>query len=336
VITLQNAFRSAAIACALHLTPTAVLSAEPIKVVATFSVLGDMVGRIGGDHIELTTLVGPNGDAHVYKPTPAAAKALGMADVVIMNGLKFEAWLERLSAAVDFDGALVAATKGIEPLEFEEHHEADHKDEHHDEHEEAGHKDEHHDEDHEEHADKHHGHDHGEFDPHAWHSLRHAVNYVDNITAALSKADPANASIFYENRASYIAEIKALDAKIEGMMADLSDNARTVVTSHEAFEYFGHRYKLAFKAPQGLSTESEPTATDVAKMIEQIREEGISAVFVESITDNRVLQQIARETGATIGGTLYSDSLSGSDGPASTYLDMMRHNATAIASALGS
>ena len=162
------------------------------------------------------------------------------------------------------------------------------------------------------------------------------MKYVDNITASLAQADPDNATDFYQNRTDYVAEIKALDAEVRGLIATLPEGKRKVVTSHDAFGYFAASFGLTFEAPQGLSTESEPSAADVAEMIVQIREEGISAVFVESITDNRLLEQIARETGATIGGTLYSDALSGPDGPASTYLDMMRHNATTLAQALSS
>ena len=162
------------------------------------------------------------------------------------------------------------------------------------------------------------------------------MTYVDNITAALAKANPENASSFYANRAAYVAELEALDAEIKELVATLPEERRTVVTSHDAFGYFAEAYGLEFEAPQGMSTESEPSAADVAAMITQIREEGISAVFVESITDNRMLEQIASETGAAIGGTLYSDALSGEDGPGSTYLDMMRHNATTLAAALGS
>ena len=160
--------------------------------------------------------------------------------------------------------------------------------------------------------------------------------YVDNITAALAKADPGNAADYYKNRAAYVAEIEALDAELLARMQALPENARTVVTSHDAFGYFAARYGLTFEAPIGLSTESEASAADVAKLIVQIRKEKISAVFVETITDNRLMEQIVRETGAQIGGTLYSDALSGPGGPAPTYLDMMRHNATTLARALSS
>ena len=358
---------SAITAIALLLaTPMAAQSNEPMRVVATFSILGNMVERIGGAHVSVTTLVGPDGDTHVYQPTPAAARAVSEADILIVNGLRFEGWLDRLIDASDFDGVRVVATEGIEPIAFddmhdhgdshedhaeeaghnhEEHADATHEDDHaHEEHAEATHEDDHdddehaeatHEDDHDEHAeagDDHH--DHGAFDPHAWQSLRHAVTYVDNITAALAQANPTSAADFYQNRAAYVAEIEALDAEIRELVAGLPADHRIVVTSHDAFQYFGRDYGLTFLAPQGISTESEASAQDVARLIERIRDEGISAVFVENITDGRLLEQIANETGATIGGTLYPGALSGPDGPAPTYLEMMRHNATTLVQAL--
>ncbi len=350
--------------------PIAAHSDEPIPVVATFSILGDMVERIGGEHVAVVTLVGPDGDAHVYQPTPADARAVSEAEVLIVNGLEFEGWINRLIDASDFNGARAVATAGIEPIAFEDdhddhddehgdHHDDDHAEEddhddqgdehaeedHHDNHGDEQAKDEdheHHDEEHAEgehhddHGNEHAHHDHGAFDPHAWQSLDNAVTYVDNITAALAQSDPDNAATFYQNRASYVAEIEALDAEIHKIIAGLPENRRTVVTSHDAFQYFGHDYQLTFLAPQGLSTESEASAQDVARLIEQMRAEGITAVFVENITDSRLLEQIANETGASIGGTLFPDALSGSDGPAATYLDMMRHNAETLTQALGS
>ena len=370
MITRKLLLSSASAFFALSLAaPAWAQSTEPTRVVATFSILGDMVDRIGGTHISLTTLVGPNGDTHVYQPTPQAAAAVSEADVLIMNGLEFEGWLERLTEAAAFDGTLVVATAGVEPIPFDqhdEHHEGhddhdkhgDHSEgAHHDEHEhaEGDHHDEHkhaegehahedgddhakHDDEahHDDHGDAHAGHDHGAFDPHAWQSLGDAITYVDNITAALAQADPENAAAFYQNRAEYVAEIEALDAEIRSMLGGLPESRRTVVTSHDAFQYFGRDYGLTFLAPQGLSTESEASAQDVARLIEQMREQNISAVFIENIADDRLLKQIASETGAGIGGTLYPGALSDADGPASTYLDMMRHNAATLSQALGS
>ena len=185
----------------------------------------------------------------------------------------------------------------------------------------------------------HHGHGHhhhGTFDPHAWQSVQNAIVYINNITSALSEADPANADTYKQNSEAYIAKLKEVEAEISAAVKALPESSRTVVTSHDAFGYFEKSYGLAFKAPTGISTESEASAADVAKLINQIREEGITAVFVENIADNRLLEQISSETGAQIGGTLYSDALSAPDGPAATYLEMMRYNSQTLSQALGS
>ena len=317
---LKILLKCAATFLALSLYGPAVSQAtEPTRVVATFSILGDMAKRIGGKHLEITTLVGPGGDTHVYKPTPTAARALSEADVLIVNGLDFEGWLDRLIDASDFNGTRSVATKGVAPISFENDQ---------DNHTEGAH--------HDDHGEEHAYHHHGAFDPHAWMDPQNAIIYADNITVALAQADPDNAARFYKNRAAYVAEIQALDADIRKLVAGLADNRRTVVTSHDAFQYFGRTYGLTFIAPQGLSTDSAASAKGVARLIERIRAEGISAVFVENIADPRLLQQIAQETGATIGGTLYPGALSGQDGPAPTYLDMMRHNAKTLVHALGS
>ena len=322
MITRRTLLKStAAVAPLTVLAPGWAASDGPIRVVATFSILGDMVSRIGGEHVAVTTLVGPDGDTHVYRPTPADARAVSEADILVVNGLGFEGWLDRLVETAEFGGVRVVATAGIDPITFEDGHGDDHA---------GGHDDEH-DED-----DEHHAHDHGAFDPHAWQSLRHAVTYVDNVTMALAIASPESASTFYRNRALYVAEIEALDAEIRSLLAEVPDSARTIVTSHDAFQYFGRDYGLTFTAPQGLSTESEASAKDVVRLIELIRSQGIRAVFVENIADPRLLKRIADETGATIGGTLYPGALSGPDGPAPTYLDMMRHNARTLARALSS
>ena len=331
--------------------PASAASGKPLKVVATFSILGDMASRIGGGLVSVTALVGPDGDTHVYRPTPAAARTVSEADILVVNGLGFEGWLDRLVETAGFKGVRAVATAGIDPLpaeggghdDHDEHKSADGHGDKHDMHDEHGKHEKHdgHDDrdkhakrdEHDEHDDDH-GHDHGAFDPHAWQSLRHAAAYIDNITAALAKADPENASAFYRNRAAYAAELKALDAEIRGLLAALPADRRTVVTSHDAFRYFGRDYGLTFVAPQGLSTESEASAKDVVRLIGLIRKGGIRAVFVENISDPRLLKRIADETGAAIGGTLYPGALSGPGGPAPTYIDLMRHNARTIAKAL--
>ena len=246
--------------------PAIAQSGGPIPVVATFSILGDMVKRIGGEHVAVTTLVGPDGDTHVYQPTPADARAVSEAKILVVNGLQFEGWLDRLIDASDFDGIRVVATEGIEPIAFDDEHGSDMHardgEAGHDKHAERDHRESHGHAGQDKHAesDHHEGHHHGAFDPHAWQSLRDAAVYVDNIAAALAKADPGNAGVFHRNREAYSAEIEALDSQIREIVAKLPAASRTVVTSHDAFAYFGRDYGLTFIAPQGLSTESEASA----------------------------------------------------------------------------
>jgi zinc/manganese transport system substrate-binding protein len=334
--------------------PISGFTADRSPVVASFSILGDMASRIGGAHVAVTSLVGPNGDAHMYRPTPTDARAVSESALLITNGLGFEGWLDRLIEASDFKGVQVLATQGIKPIAFEDGHEGDHKDhddhdghgdeEHADDHDDHGdeeHADDHDDHGDEEHADDHddhdahdHDHDHGANDPHAWQSIDNAILYVTNIAAALAQADPGHADFFAANRDAYIAELRSLDAEIHQIIGRIEPENRIVVTSHDAFQYFGRDYGLTFLAPQGLSTESEASAKDIAALIKQIRADGVKAIFVENITDTRLLERIADETGAAIGGILYPGALSDADGPASTYIDMMRHNAKTIAEAL--
>ena len=320
--TRRSLLASSALAFALTLAGP-VLAQEPMKVVATFSILGDMVSKVGGDRVAIVTLVGPDGDAHVYQPSPSDAQAVANADLIVANGLGFEGWMDRLVEASATKAAVVTATAGITPRSME--------DEDHD-HEEGEHEEEEHA--HEE-GEHHHGHDHGGIDPHAWQSVPNAEIYVANIAKGLGAADPAGAQTYDANARAYLAELDKLDAEIRAGIAALPESHRTIVTSHDAFGYFA-AYGLTFIAPQGMSTEAEASAQDVAHLITQIRDQGIAAVFVENISDPRLLEQIAAETGAKVGGTLYSDALSGPEGPAATYIDMMRHNLAQLTAALGS
>ena len=308
-------------ASALSLLPLSAMAQDKLPVVATFSILGDMVANVGGDRVAVTTLVGPDGDAHVYEPTPADAQAVAAAQVVFVNGLAFEGWLDRLIEASEYKGAVVLATTGVVPLEMAEeaHHEEGEA------HEEG-----------ESHVEGEEGDDHGGADPHAWQSLANARIYVANIEAGLTAADPEGAATYAANAAAYLAEIDAVEAEVIAAIAALPVERRSIVTSHDAFGYFGAAYGLTLHAPEGLSTESEPSAADVATLITQMKAEAILAVFMENITDSRLLEQITAETGAKVGGTLFSDALSPADGPAGTYLDMMRHNVATLTAALGS
>jgi zinc/manganese transport system substrate-binding protein len=305
---------------------------EKLKVIATFSILSDIVANVGGDRVEITTLVGPDGDAHVYQPSPADAEAVAGAAVIVTNGLGFEGWMDRLVEASGTKAALITASEGVTPIAFgeDEHAEEEGHDlaegvEHDHDHskEEAGHE-----------GHDHEGHDHGAFDPHAWQSVTNLALYVGNIERGLAAADPEGAEAYKANAAAYLAELNMLDTEIRAAVAALPEDRRTVVTSHDAFGYFAADYGLTFVAPQGVSTEAEASAQNVAALITQIRDAGIAAVFVENIADRRLLDQIATETGAKIGGTLYSDALSGPEGPAATYLAMMRHNLSQLTAAL--
>ncbi len=308
---------------------------EKLKVIATFSILGDIVANVGGDRVDVNTLVGPDGDAHVFQPAPADAEAVAGAEVIVANGLGFEGWMDRLVEASGTKATVITAAEGVTPIAFgEEEHGHDHAEgeEHSHDHDHEHAEGEAHDHAKEEGHD--HGHDHGEFDPHAWQSVTNVALYVGAIERGLAAADPAGAETYKANAAAYLAELDALDAEIRVAVAALPEDRRTVVTSHDAFGYFAADYGLTFVAPQGVSTEAEASAQDVAALITQIKDESIAAVFVENIADRRLLDQIASETGAKIGGTLYSDALSGPEGPAATYLSMMRHNLSQLTQAL--
>lgn len=305
-------------ASTLTLAGTA-LAADKVKVVASFSILGDMVSEIGGDHVELTTLVGPDGDAHVYEPTPSDVRAVGAAKLLVVNGFQFEGWMTRLVDTAGFKGAEVIATTGLKPIPFTaEEEEEDHAAE------AAGAAPAAEGEDHHHHVN----------DPHAWQDLSNGAVYAENIVEGLSAADPANAAEYRANADAFIAEIKAMDAEVKSELAAIPAAQRKAVTSHDAFGYFAKAYDIDFIAPEGVSTESEASAADVAKIIDQIKRENISAVFVENVSDPRLIDRIASETSARIGGTLYSDALSGPEGPASTYLKMFQNNIDQIVKAL--
>ncbi|MGB0942746.1 MAG: metal ABC transporter solute-binding protein, Zn/Mn family [Marinomonas sp.] len=323
---LVNVFASALLSI-----PTLGLAAE-LKVVTSFSVLNDLVQEVGGEHISLTNLVEANGDAHVYQPSPMDAQAVAEADLLVVNGLGFEGWMERLEQSAGFKGVKIAATDGVNLIhlgEEDEHHEEEghhDEDEHHDE--EEGHHDEE-----EHHADEHHHH-HGEFDPHAWHSVTNVLVYVENIRAALVKLAPEHAAEFNQNAKDYVKELKALEKDLAKKMSQVPENKRNVITSHDAFGYLAREYGFNFTAPQGMSTEAEASAADVVKIIKQIRKDDIQAVFVEKVSNSRLIEQIARETGAKIGGELYADALSSPNQAAGTYIKMMEHNISTLVKAL--
>jgi len=290
----------------------ATAQAEKLKVVASFSIIGDFAKNVGGNRIELTTLVGPGGDAHVYEPKPADAVAMHDAQVVLVNGLHFEGFLQRLVETSASKAAIADLTRTVVPIAL--------ADGHHDEGEEAAEAEGHH------HA--------GAFDPHAFQSAANAQIYVKNIADAFCAADPAGCDHYRVNALAYDAKLEALDADIKAAVGSIPQDRRTVITTHDAFGYFEHAYGIHFLAPEGISTEAEASAAGVAALIKQIRQDKAAAVFVENIADPRLIEQIASETGLKIGGTLYSDALSQEDGPAATYIDLMRHNVSTIKGAV--
>lgn len=303
-------------------------AAEPLQVVTSFSILADMVEQVGGEQVEVTSLVGADSDTHVFSPSPSDAMRLAEADLVVFNGLQFEGWMQRLLDASEYDGTLVVASDGIETLAGDAHdhghlghddHHADHADEHHgDDH--AGHGGEHHDE--------HAGHDaHGGVDPHAWLDVERGQQYVVNIRDGLIETDPANAEAYRENTERYLAELEALDDEIHTLIESIPESQRVVVTGHDAFGYFSDAYAVRFLSPVGLNTAAAPSAADMGRLVDVIRDNNVQALFHENITSPALIRQLAEEAGLPIAGTLYSGALA-SEGEAASYIGMMRHNAT--------
>ncbi len=296
---------AAAVFCALS---APAMAQEPLKVVASFSILGDMTRQIGGDAVTVTTLVGPDGDAHVYEPTPADAKAVAQADMVILNGLGFESWGQRLLQSSASQAVVVTASQGVTPRQMKA------------EDDEHGHE-----------------HEHGGMitDPHAWQDLANGQRYVANIAKALEQARPDQATAIQSRADSYAKRLSELDGWVRSQLHTIPLAQRRIITSHDAFGYFGAAYGVTLLAPMGVSTESEPTPKDIARLVRQMKAEKVKAVFLENMSDPRLIQQLAKDSGGRVGGTLYADALSPADGPAPTYEAMFRQNVTELVAALG-
>ncbi len=266
---------------------------KKIPVVASFSIIGDLVREVGGDRVSVTTIVGPDGDAHVYEPSPADGRRIAQARLIFVNGLGFEGWLDRLIKSAKSKGEVFTLGNGVAARKNDEGR-----------------------------------------DPHAWQDVANAKVYVEAIREALTAADPEGAKAYRANADAYLAKLDALDAEILQAIDALPKERRRVVSTHDAFGYFAARYGVEFIAPQGVSTEAEVSARDVAKIIDSVRAHKVGAVFVENIADPRLANRIASETGARVGGVLYSDALSDAKGDGATYVDMMRHNVKQLAKAL--
>jgi len=286
---------------ALIAAPAAGEDAPRKRAVASTSIIADLVRNVGGERIDVKALVGANSDAHVYSPTPGDAKDIAGAAVVFVNGLGLEGWLPRLVTASGTKAPVVVVSKGVPARRMPD----------------------------EEHPGR------SVTDPHAWQSIADAKIYVANIRDALVAVDPPGKAGYEANAQAYLAKLDELDKEVRTAIASIPAERRKIITTHDSFGYFGAAYGMSFIAPEGVSTDSEPSAKDVARIIRQIKQQKIPAVFLENVSDPRLIEQIARETGAAIGGKLYSDALSEPAGPASTYIDMMRHNAREFAKALG-
>ena len=291
---------------------TTAAHAAPIEVSASFSILGDLVREVGGNRVKVQNLVGPDGDTHGFQPRPSDSRRIGRAQLVVVNGLGFDDWMIRLARSGGYKGPIVIGSTGIKTIAM-----AADKHDH-------GHK-----------HDDEHGNEAG-IDPHAWQDVGNAQRYVSNIAAALIEVDPAGADEYRANAERYQGELKALDAEIRKALGSLPAERRKVVSSHDAFGYFAHAYDLQFLSPVGVSNNAEPTAKGVAQLIRQLRKEKVPAIFVENISDPRLSERIRAESGAVMGGTLYSDALSTTAGPAPTYVAMMRHNLHTLMAALTS
>jgi zinc/manganese transport system substrate-binding protein len=268
---------------------------KPLQVVVSFSILADITREIAGDVAVVTSLVAANADAHVFEPTPKDALRLKTADLVVLNGLKFEGWMDRLVKSSGYKGPVVVATEGIQPRLVR--------------------------------ASK---------DPHAWQSLTHAQTYVNNIANALSHARPDQAAAIAARAAGFSQKLKTLDEDTKRQLSDIPTAQRRVITSHDAFGYLGEAYGITFITPQGWNTSSDASASTVAAAIRQIKTKQARALFVENITDRRLIDRIATETGAVVGGTLYSDALSLPGTEADTYLKLYAHNVQQLITALRS
>lgn len=277
--------------------------AKTLNVVASFSVLGDIVKEVGGNKIKVTTLVGPNGDAHTFEPTPTDAKLVAKADLVFVNGLALEKWMDKLITASGYKGPVVIASEGVKPRTMTEGGEGGKPAEQ-------------------------------VPDPHAWQDLSNGQIYVRNVAEALAKADPQDAPTYQANAKKFSAQLAELDNHTRTEIGSVPPEKRKVITTHDAFGYFGAAYGVTFLAPEGISTESEPSAGNLAKLINQIKTEKIKALFIENMSDPRLIQTISRETGAEMGGELFSDALSKPNGPAPTYPAMFRNNVPKLKAAM--
>ncbi|MBT0571345.1 metal ABC transporter substrate-binding protein [Curvibacter sp. CHRR-16] len=271
--------------------------ATKLKVLVSFSILADLVKVVGGDAVEVSSLVGANEDAHVFEPKPSHAKTLLGSQLLVVNGLDFEPWMTKLVRSASYKGKTVVASQGVKPLTMQED-------------------------------------GHTETDPHAWQNPLNVILYVNNIAQALASVDPAHAADYQARAQAYVQQLQELDSWAQSMFKEVPKAQRKIITSHDAFGYFAQHYQIQFLAAQGLNTESEPSARQIAKLVQQMRREKVRTVFLENMSNPRLITQLSKEAGAQVGATLYADALSAPDQPGATYLGMMRHNIDKLAQSL--
>ena len=300
--TLRRVLRSAALTiflcCCVAKAESPIAPTRPIPVVVSFSILGDLVHVVGGNRVVVTSLVAPDADAHVFEPKPSDAKAVARAQLLVINGLGFEPWATQLAQAAGYRGARVVASEGVQPHALPLDHGRAHS------------------------------------DPHAWQNPNNVILYVRNIATGLSQVDPAGAAMFQRNAEAYAQKLLSLDTFAKAQFAAIAPGQRKVITSHDAFGYFGAHYGIQFLTPQGVSTDAEPSAKGVAQLIRQVQREKIKAVFLENMSSVRLLTQLSQDAGVTVGAKLYADALSSPNTPGATYLQMMRHNITQLAAGM--
>lgn len=271
-------------------------SQNKIKVVSSASIFQDMAKNIGGDKITSESIVPVGGDPHTYTPKPSDVELVSSADLILINGLTFEGWITELIENSGTKAKVVLITEGIEPIKSLNYHNAS--------------------------------------DPHAWMNAQNGLKYAYNISAGLAAVDPDNALYYADNGSKYSAEIKKVDSYIKQQIATIPEAQRILITSHDAFQYYGRAYDITLNAIMGISTESEAQSKDVQRVVNAIKVNKVPAVFIESTINPKMLQQIASDTGVKIGGELYADSIGEEDSEAPTYLKMLTHNTDVIVNAL--
>lgn len=266
------------------------------KVVATASMIADMARELGGDRIAVECIVPIGGDPHIYQPTPGDARMVHEADLILKNGLTFEGWLNELIENSGTEANVVTVTQGIKPIESQVYQNAT--------------------------------------DPHAWMDAFLAQTYIKNIKESLLSLDPEGRQYYQQKYDRYSHRLKELDQYITESIEKIPENQRILITSHDAFQYYGRRYGLRLESVLGTSTDAEIQTSDIFHLNKVIKETGVSAVFIESTINPKVLQQIASDNKIKIGGKLYSDSIGDEKSPGATYYDMLKHNTDVIFAAL--